>query len=55
MREEKEGSWLNRYKGQGISLVGVLSCPKGTSEDGALQVLCGVTPLQLDRIGRHCP
>jgi hypothetical protein len=26
-----------------------------TSKGGTLWVLCGTTPLQLDRLGRHCP
>jgi hypothetical protein len=55
MREEEEGSRLNRYKGQGASPIGTLPCPKGASKGGALRVLCGTTPLQLDRIERHCP
>jgi hypothetical protein len=55
MREEEEGWLPNQYKSQGASLVGALPCPKGASEGGALWVLRGATPLQLDRIGRYYP
>jgi hypothetical protein len=43
MREEEEGWLPNRYKSQ------------GANEGGALWVLRGATPLQLDRIGRYYP
>jgi hypothetical protein len=43
MREEEEGWLPNRYKSH------------GANEGGALWVLRGATPLQLDRIGRYYP
>jgi hypothetical protein len=55
VRDEEERLCQTDIRWQGTSLVGALPWPKGASKCGALWVLCGMTLLQLDRVGCHYP